>query len=186
MQQELIAGDSLNFTAAVPDYSAAEGWTLKYRLVPRNAGGAVIDITATVVGDEYAVQIPATTTAAWGAGVYTWTSWVELGTEVYTVDAGQITVRPNPRTLPAGYDGRSQAHKALEDLKTAFATFSATQGTVRRYAIAGREMEFNSAAEILKQIAFWEAQLANEQAAADLAKGLKPKNRILTRFTRPR
>lgn len=186
MQQELIAGDSLNFSTSVPDYLPDDGWVLKYRLVPRTASGSAIDITATAVDSDFVVQIAASITNGWGSDTYTWISWVEKGAEVYTIDDGQIVVRPNPRTLAAGFDGRSQAQKALEDLKTAFATFSATQGMVKRYAIAGREMEFNSASEILKQIAFWEAQLAAEQAAEALAKGLKPKNRILTRFTRPR
>lgn len=129
---------------------------------------------------------PAAATANWVADDYTWASWVERTGEKHTVDRGQIVVQPDPRTLPAGHDGRSQALRALEQLRAAFATFSASKGTVRRYKIGEREMEFNAASEILMQIRYWEQQLANETAAANLAKGLAPKNRILTRFSRVR
>ena len=33
--QEIIAGDTLDFSVTVPDYPATDGWTLKYRLTPQ-------------------------------------------------------------------------------------------------------------------------------------------------------
>lgn len=182
-QQELVAGDSLNFLTAGGAYPASSGWVLKYRLVPRTTGNAVQELTATAEGSDHRVAVAASSTSNWAADSYTWVSWVERAGEVYTLEHGQLTVKANPRTVGAGYDGRSQARKALEDLNAALAGWSPLK---RRYKIGEREMEFNSPAEILKLISFWEGRVAEEDAAERLSKGLKPKNRILTRFVRPR
>lgn len=179
-QQTLIAGDTLNFTTSVPDYSALDGWVLKHRLAPRSASNSVISLSSVADGDYHRTQASATTTATWAADTYTWASWVEKAGEKYSVDSGLITIKPDPRAVAAGYDGRTLAVRALEDCKAAFATFSSTRGVQRRYKIGDREMEFNSSADIIKQIAFWE----NEVAKEDIAAGRRPpfSGKIFTRL----
>lgn len=177
MQQELIAGDSLNFATALPDYPAGAGWVLKYRLAPATVGGSVIDLQAVAEGDAYRVAVAAATTSGWAADRYTWSAWVEKSGEVYTVDDGQIRVKPNPRTLAAGHDGRTLAHKALDDAKAALAAWKPTQ---RRYKIGEREMEFNSSAEIIRHITYWEQQVKAEDVLAGRAE--KVGRRIYSRI----
>lgn len=186
MLQELFAGESLNFTTAGGAYPASSGWVLKYRLVPRTTGQSVIDITASASGDDHLVALAASTTGGWFADNYTWTSYVEKAGERYVIESGQIVIKPNPLNLTAGYDGRSQAQKALDEAKAAYAAYTASGGTKRKYRIGEREVEFNTAADIIKTISYWEAEVAGEAASDRLAKGLRPKNRILTRFVRPR
>lgn len=176
-QQTLVAGDSLNFATSVPQYPAGDGWVLKYRLVPRTAGGTPIDLTATAEGDDHRVSVAATATTTWNSDTYGWTAWVEKAGEVYTVDAGQIVVKPNPRTLVAGTDTRSQAEKALADAKAALAAWTPTR---RRYRIGEREMEFNSPADIIKLITWWEQQVAAENVMAGRAE--RPARRIFSRI----
>lgn len=168
MQQELIAGDTLNFLTSVPDYPAGSGWVLKFRLVPRTVGGTPIALTAAAEGDEHRVTASASTTANWGADNYTWTSWVEKGTEVYSIDRGQIAVRANPRSTAAGYDGRSVAEKALADAKAAMAAWTPT---TQRYRIGEREMWFASKADIVGVINHWEIEVKRERRAEALAEG---------------
>ena len=184
MQQELIAGDTLNFLTSVPDYLASAGWALHFRLVPRTGANPVIAIDAVAEGDDYRTQVVAATTGAYAPDSYTWNSWVTKGAEVYTVDAGQITIRPNPRSVAAGYDGRSLAEKALGDLRAAFATFTASNGTTRSYKIADRERVFNTAADILVQISYWEREVARETAIALAAVGQARGGRFYFRQTR--
>lgn len=174
------AGDTLNFATSATAYPAGAGWVLKYRLVPRNASDSAIDLTSSAEGDDHRVLIAAATTAGWKAGDYSWTSWVEKAAEVYSVDSGQITVRPDPRLVAAGYDARSQAVRAVADLKEALATFTASKGLVASYKIADREMVFKSTADIIKLISYWEGQVNKE----DLAAGRRPafSGRILTRI----
>lgn len=185
-QTQFFAGDSLNYTRVVPGYVPGDGWWLRYRLAPRSAAAAVIDITATPSGDEYLVQVAPTTTANWTPGMYTWASWVERAGERYSIAQGQLEVLPNPATLAAGVDTRSVARRTLDDLIAARATWVTTQGRVRRYRIGEREREFVSAADLDREIHFWEQQLQVETTASNLAAGIRPKSRILTRFTRTR
>lgn len=180
-QQELVAGDSLNFLTAGGAYPASSGWVLKYRLVPRTTGNAVQELTATAEGSDHRVAVAASSTSNWAADSYTWVSWVERAGEVYTLEHGQLTVKPNPRAIGAGYDGRSQARKALEDAKAAFAAWSPLK---RRYKIGEREMEFNSTAEILKQISYWEMEVQREENAVKAAAGLRTGGRFYVRMVR--
>ena len=184
MQQELIAGDTLNFLTSVPDYLASAGWVLHFRLVPRTGTNPAIAIDAVAEGDDHRTQVAASATGAYAPDSYTWNSWVTLAAEVYTVDAGQITIRPNPRSVAAGYDGRSLAVKTRDDLLAAFATFTSSNGTTRSYRIADRERVFNTAADILVQISFWEREVARETAALLAATGQARGGRFYLRQTR--
>ena len=173
MKSTLTAGDSLFFPVAAGPYPASAGWVLKYRLLPATAGGTPVEFTAGVDpnGEDYLVALSATTTAGWAPDRYSWTRWVEKGGptgEVYTVEAGLVEITPDPRQVAAGHEGRTQAEKALDEARAAFAAFSPTR---RRYRVGGREMEFASAAEILVQIRFWEGEVERERQTARVAAG---------------
>ena len=168
MQSTLTAGDTLNLIISVADYPASAGWVLKYRLVPRTGTNSAISITASASGNDYLVLVAAATTAGWAADSYSWTSWVEKAGEVYSVDSGQIVIKPDPRTAAAGTDGRSQAHKALDDARAALAAWSPTR---RRYRIGDREMEFNAVSEIVAMIGHWEREVQRELRAAAMEAG---------------
>lgn len=188
MQTQLIAGDTLNYRVTVRNYPSSDGWTLKFRLVPRSGVGAAILLTAPASDDDtYLVQVLALNTSAWVPGQYGWASWVEnLGGERYTIESGQLEVLPDPATTAVGIDSRSLPRRTLDDLIAARAAWAVSQGRTRSYKIADRERVFASAAELDQEIRYWEAQVAAEDTALRLAKGLRPKNRILTRFVRPR
>jgi len=192
MQQNLIVGDTLAYTTALPDYPAGDGWTLTYRLVPRVAG-TVYTIAATPNGDDYDVAVSATDTALWTAGEYSWAAYVEKAGERYTIEgwastdgtygAGTITLKPDPGVVTA-YDGRSQARKAVDDLRTAMATYSASHGTISEYEIAGRRMKFRASAEILEFLSYWQTVLNREDAAEADAKGFASPRRYYLRAGR--
>ena len=182
MQQILIAGDTLDFDVSVPDYPATAGYTLKYRLVPRAAGSA-ITITATANGAAYAVEVAPATTAGWASGEYSWSSWVEISGARYTVDSGQITIKPDPATLTAGTDTRSAARQIYESLVTQYQTHVTNgQAFVGEYEIGGRRMKFDNKADWIKTISYWKSQVAAEDRAANIAAGREPGNRLLVRF----
>lgn len=187
MFDRLVAGDTLNFLTATPGYPAADGWQLKFRLVPRTAGNSVIELGSVAEGDDHRTQATAATTASWAADTYTWSSWVELSGEKYSLRTAQhCVVLPDPRTLTAGTDGRSLPRRTLDDLLAARATWAATHGRTRSYKIGDRERTFATAAELDAEIRFWQGQLADEVAADRLAAGLPSHNRLLVRFSRPR
>jgi hypothetical protein len=191
MQQALVAGDTLKFTTSVPEYPASEGWTLNYYLIPRTSG-ARIDFTAIANGDDYDVEVPASTTADWAAGEYSWAAEVVLSGEKYTVDGWTsadgryrggdvISIKPDPRVITA-FDNRSSARKILDGLLALYETHASGQGLARSYTIAGRSMEFRDAADLIAQIRFWKAEVAKEERAERIRAGLDSGGRLLVRF----
>lgn len=187
-QQELVAGDSLNFPTSGGAYPASSGWVLSYLLVPRVSTGPGVppNITfeATADGSDFDVAIAATTTANWTAGDYTWYRRVNRGGEKYTVGEGQLTIKPNPESLAAGYDGRSQAEKALDEAQAAYSTYTTSRGTTRRYRIGDREMEFSSSTDIVKLINYWKLEVKRERRRKALAEGRPDPNRTYVRLNR--
>lgn len=167
----LRAGDTYTQVLTHADYSAADGWVMKQRFTPRAAGDPAIDLTASADGSRHRVSAAAADTAAWPPGAYTAVRWVERGAEVVTLANWALTIAPNLRALDPGSDGRSLARKALDDAKAAYAVMC-VDATVRRFKIGEREREFNSPADILAHITYWETQVAGEERLAGRAEKL--------------
>jgi hypothetical protein len=178
--ESLVLGGTLNFTTLVPDYLPADGWVLKYVLVPRSAGPSSITLTGTQDADDatlHRIQVAASTTAGWTSGVYSWASWVQLGSEKYDLASGVVTLLPDPRTATS-LDTRSQARIALDQAKAALAAWTPT---TRSYRIGDRQMEFAQKADILGVISYWEIEVAREENCARAAVGLKTKRQVYLR-----
>lgn len=160
----VTAGATLDFRTTVPDYPASAGWTLKYRLAPRAAGGTAIDISATPSGDDYLVQVSKSTTQTWVPGFYTAVSWVEKGSELYPVGARvEVEILARPDNLAAGTDGRSSAQKALDAI-TAVLENRATIDQ-QEYAIAGRQLKRMTVADLILLQQRFESQVQKERDA---------------------
>lgn len=184
-QQSIVAGDTLDFTTTLPDYSSDDGYSLVYYFTPR-ASGTPFSLTSATTADPHQFRITAgaSSTALWTAGEWGWSSFAEVSGARYSVDSGQVTIKPNPATMLAGTDTRSQAEKAVADLKAAYASFSASQGHIAEYEIAGRRMKFGSAAEIVERMSFWQGELNRENAEKAVALGLADPRRIYLRAVR--
>ena len=177
----IIAGDTLDFSITVPDYSAADGWTLNYRLVPR-ASGTAIEFSSTADGDAHVIAVSAATTAAWAAGAYSWAAYVDASAGAsHTWRSGDITLYADPRTATAPLDLRTDAERALADAEAALAAWNPT---MKRYVIGGREMMFHAATEILPVVGYWKAAVQRERRSAALAAGLPDPRKILVRLGR--
>jgi hypothetical protein len=183
MQKALIAGDALSFDTLVPSYSAADGWTLTYRLVPRTTGTAIsFNCSAAADGISYSAAVSSATTAVWPAGHYAWFASVSKAGERFVVDQGSIEIRPDPATLTA-FDNRSAARQTLDALKAAYQSYaSAGQGGVAEYSIGGRTMKFRNAADLILQIEKMERVVAKEEEEANRSAGRPPTGRFYTRF----
>lgn len=173
----ITAGDTLTWQRTLSDYPAGT-WTLKYRLI--NAS-AKIDISSSASGTDHLVSVSAATSTPYLAGTYTWQAWVEQTGERVTVGTGTITVLPNIAALNT-LDARSDAAVIVDQLMAAYKTYTASQGNVAEYEIAGRRLKYRSSAEILDQLNHWQAVLARERRAQRIAAGLGGGNKILVRF----
>lgn len=175
----VVAGDTITWQKSISDYPAGT-WTLKYRLI--NSAGK-IDITATADGTTHLVSVSASASASWTAGDYTWQAWVENGgaTERHTVGSGTIEVKPNI-AVATTLDARTDAAKIVDQLMAAYQSYTASNGHLSEFSIAGRTVKYRSAAEILEQLNFWEARVAAEKRAERIAAGIGAGNKILVRF----
>jgi hypothetical protein len=185
MIDELIAGDTLDFLDSVPEYPPADGWTLKYRLVPRftTPTQTPIDITATTSGTDYRVQAAAGITTSWVAGFYTWSRWVEKAGPIrQSLGDGQLEVKANPATAAQGYDGRSHARKVLDAIN-AVLEGRATKDQ-QEYAIGSRSLKRTPIADLLVLRDRYVAAVASEEAAAKIAAGLPNPRNVGIRFNR--
>jgi len=203
---KLVAGDTLSQDVAAPKdsegttYPASAGWTLTYRLIPRGGNSSVITFNATADGDDYTLAVAASDTAIWSAGWYSVTAYVTLGAETYTVEPAfeQVEILANPRTVAAGYDGRSQAQKALDDAKQALAdaqaraanvgtSGSAVSGIVE-YTIGERRFKYATAAEavssMIAAVDYWEKEVAREVRADAIRRGMADPRKVYVRMSR--
>lgn len=101
----LVAGDNWNWDKAVPEFSAADGWQLAYRL----SGPTDLDIPfgslVTASGNGFQIRIPKTSTQGLTPGTYLLVGFVSKGSERYTLEDcwGSpvrivVTVLANPTT----------------------------------------------------------------------------------------
>jgi hypothetical protein len=182
--ESLVLGGTLNFTTLVPDYLPADGWVLKYVLVPRSAGPAAITLTGTQDADDptlYRIQVAAATTATWTAGNYSWSSWVQKASEKYDLASGVVKFLADPRTATA-LDTRSDARIALDNVQALLAG-RATSG-VLSYRIGERQLQNYSMAELLQLESKLKADVRREEDCAAIARGEASSRRMNLRLNR--
>jgi len=189
MKEQLIAGDSIDeeveaFDSAGNEYSGEDGWSATFYFLPRPGGvGTKFTIPCTWTGDAFRYQVSAGTSSSWVPDNYSWALVVtNTGLQV-TIEEGSAQVTPN-RVTSDNYDSRSQAQKAVDDCKAAYATFEATNGRVKAYSIAGRSMEFESAEGIASLLSFWNTELWHEKRRNAMASGKPDPGRIYIGFNR--
>lgn len=183
MRTEIIAGDTLDFETTVNDYPATDGWTLKFRLVPRVTGTA-ISITCATASDgvSYRAQVAPSTTANYVAGEYTWNSWVEKSGARQVVESGQVTILPDPAVQTAPYDNRSWAAKMLDAMETAWLAHMGGSPLRLEYSIGDRSVKYRDKAEFIKERNYLKQEVYNEDKAQALANGTGLGNKLQVRI----
>lgn len=182
LSNKLIAGDSLNFSTASPDYLPADGWSMTYRFVPRSVGTAFTITSSTADPDDataFQFTLAGAATSAWVADVYDWVCLVTLGADRYSLDSGEVTVSPNPLTATS-MDLRSFAAKALAAIEAYLE--NPNNLAAANYTIAGRSLSRYPRAELIAERSKWQAEVAREEAAARGAAGLPDRRRVYVRF----
>ena len=186
MKTEIIAGDTLEFDTTIADYPATDGWTLKFRLVPRTAGsGAVVDITATTAtnGTDYTVEVAPAVTATYTAAEYTWFSWVEKSGARQQVEDGLVTIKPDPSTATAN-DGRSHARIALDNIEAVLqgrATKDQEEYTISTGS-GQRSLKRTPLDELKAFRTYYRAEVRAEEDAERVANGLPARNKLQARL----
>lgn len=172
---QLIAGDSAKWLKSLPDYLPADDWQLSYTLV--NATGK-ITFAAGAEGDAHLVNVAPSVTTAWPAGIYTWRAQISNGDEAHTVASGTIKVAPTFGTDTL--EARSFARQALANVEAYL--LNPQNLTAASYSIAGRTLSRIGSAELLTLRDKYKAEVAREDAADRVARGLPDRRRVFVRF----
>ncbi len=128
----LIAGDTWSWTRDLADYPAPT-WVLTYYFQRADES---FSIAATASGSSHLIAETAVSSAAHVPGSYRYFARVASGASVYTVDQGEIEIKPNPAA--GKHDYRSIARKQLDAVQaTLLGKASADQLAI---SIAGRSI----------------------------------------------
>lgn len=177
------AGDSVAWSRDLPAYPAADGWSLKYRILW--PAGAAEEIATTADGTRYDAALSAADTATFAAGRAVLVSLVERGAgaglQRVTLGSAALDILPNLATA-AAHDGRSQNEIALAHLRAALAQMAANGGlTVSTVSLQGRATTFRTLDELRAAIAHYEREVARENALAAALNGVAS-GRVRVRF----
>lgn len=154
----LRAGDSAHWTRSFADYPASAGWALAYTLVGTSG---LHSFSATTSGDAFAVDITASTTAAWVAGRYTLVEYLTKGTDRVTVGAATLLLLADLAAVPSATDTRSHAAKVLDKINAWLETGNVISG---EFQIADRRIRQYGIAELLALRDRYAAIVASEDA----------------------
>lgn len=173
------AGDSASWTRELPEHSAADGWTLSYRLLFATA--AAVSITSTGSGTSFSVSLTSAQTANWPAGQATLVVYAEKGTDRVTFESQPLSILPNLATA-SNFDNRSANAVALANLKAALASIVAG-GNVGMISVqmGDRQMQFRTVKDLTDLIDYYEREVAKERAANAVLFGQSP-GRVVTRM----
>lgn len=182
---QLRAGDTWlwNITDLV-DYPATT-YALTYRF--KNPAGG-FEIVADANGGNYAVSVDATVTAAYPAGTYDWQGQVEGPLGKFTVSFGAIVVLPSLFSGAASdsLDSRSHAAKALDAINAQLESRATKDQREYEISVGGsmRRISNFSLTQLLEVKKYYDAIVANEEAAKRAEAGLPDRRRTYVRFCR--
>lgn len=172
MPASLIAGDSLRLAIPAGDYSQANGWAVSL-VLQALAGGTPVTVAGTASGNDWAVLLSATTSAAMAAGAWRYAIVATKTAERATLDSGELRVLPDPAAPNA--DQRSPARRALDAIDAVIESRASSEDMKFTFA-DGRALEKVPHAELLSLRQHYARIVARETS-----KGRGPK-RVLMRL----
>jgi len=174
---KLRAGDSISWTKSFGDYTSANGYQLKYRVI--GSAGIAAAVSATADGDGWSCTITKAISTTLAAGIYTLIGWVEKGLERVTVSETSIQILTNLVDATLATDTRSHARKTLTLIEAAIESYAVRP--VEQISIAGRTWTRPSL-DILNRLRSKYAKLVRIEVEKERrAKGLAPKQ-IVAQF----
>jgi hypothetical protein len=174
--KSIYAGDTIEWTDSLSDYSASAGYILHYTLSGMNKR---ITIDGVTDGGDHGFTISAADSAAYVAGWYQWQAYVTKGAERYTIENGRIEIKPNLAVAGGMQEGRSVWQITVENLETVIKNKS-TEGyasiSVGTPSGTSRAIGKMTWAEIYSALAYAKRQLAIDNNGGK-------KKRILAEFS---
>ena len=157
----VTAGDTLRWQRVGGPFPASAGWSLKYTLV---GPAAVYHIDAAADGDDYAVTVPAGTSADWKPGTYRMQEYVSNDAERHTLGSSLITITPNLAAATDGIDTRTHAQRVLDSINQWLESKAPVAGN---FEINGRKISYYPLVDLIKLQSRYQFLVGREKAAAN-------------------
>jgi len=161
----IIAGDTISWKIALPDYPASSGWTLKYKAV---CAAGYIAIVSTADGSDHVVSVAKATSAAYTPGTYTLVKYVESATEQVTLAELVLEVKPGIAAKTAAFDNRTHVKKVLDAIEAVLEGRAAVDQ--QELTIDGTTLKRMPVADLLRLRSLYFGYYRQEKAALDLSK----------------
>lgn len=161
----ITAGTTLDRTVVLTAYPAPE-WQLSAYL--RNDHD--ITLQAEADGSNHRFHVAATVTAAWHPSEYWYSLRVTNGTDVYEIETGSLTVKPDLSVVHSAYDGRNHVQRVLEAIEAVLEKRASIDQ--ERYRINNRELYRTPISELLALRDRYKAELRRMKAMANGGAGL--------------
>lgn len=179
---QITIGETLIWKKSLADYSAADGWVLTYYF--RGAGPG-FDIAATADGSDFAITVPAASTAGMTAGAYQWQAWVVLAGVKHQVDSGTAKAVASFLTVDAAttVDGRSQLKKILDGIDAMI--LGKATADQQEYTIGNRQLKRIPIPDLIALRTQYAKLYSSERRADKLRQGAPFFKNINVRFVKP-
>ncbi len=170
----VVAGDTVRWNRGdlLANYP---GGTLSYTFIgANNPVVAVADATGTAT-------LTASQTTSMMAGRWTFAASIVVGSERTTVNTGTVTVIPDPSLGASGTTNLSHARRVLSAIEATIEG-RASQSDLDVRLSDGRRIMSLAHTELLTLRNAYKSEVQREDIAERLARGDKPRNRILVRM----
>ena len=179
--KQIRGGITTSWLEELSDYSATNGWALKYRLAGTTGN---YDVTAVGVGTVHTVTITADVSKEWIAGSYILIGYVEKGTgaslERHDVFNGTIDLLPNIAGATAAADYRTHARKTLALIEAAIESYAVRP--VEEITIAGRTIRRPKLEQLVSLRSRYQFLVKQEGMSERAANGLEAGGGVLVKF----
>jgi hypothetical protein len=171
--EQVTLADGVNYNSTA--------FTLKYEL---RGPGNPLTLTAAANGSGWTTTMTTAQSEGLTPGKWWWAAFYSATGIRTTAGQGEFTSTPDIGAAAGVFDGSTAAEIALKAAEAALASFTSSNGKIKKYTIGSRSMEFATVPEILQVISYWKARVATEQSAKSIAQGLGDPRRLFVRFNR--
>lgn len=160
------AGDTLKWTKSLSDYKPEDSWVLSYSLLNETGN---ISITASDNGDsKHLVNVAAATTAVYPPGVYSWQSFVTMGSDRYSIEQGTMEIGVD-YAVQSAVDTRTHARRMLDAIEVRLQMRAPDD--IESYSAESMSVSRLSPEQAQAQWGFWKARVREEEALKALKQG---------------
>jgi hypothetical protein len=178
---EIASGDTLKFKRYLPDFSAADGWSLDYEL--RGQGQAISFQSVTDTdGKTHSVTVSTSDTSSWLPGEYALYGYAVNTTsnERNQIYYGTLTVYPDAQTLPAEAVVKTFAQKMVDQIELVM--LAKAGDDLAASQIGETRFQYLTPAELRTEHGYWKSVRRNEIALEKARNGKPTGNKIRPRF----